>query len=250
MKLRKKKTLYIGHRGSESGKAVENTYLAYLGGAKDRYDGLECDIQITKDNKYVCYHNPNLEEHSRFEITKTIAHYTYDELKEMTLYDVVQNKEVTGKICLFEEYLQVIKDFDIYGIIEIKNCDKFFEDDYFHLRKVVEIIKEKGLEEKVSIISFVMGYLLFLRENYPSLHLELIYDRKVTKEIMDKCFENKLNLDIRFDKCRRKVIKAFHKHDLEVNSWTVNFKILSFLFKLWNIDMITTDCLRKPKRYK
>ncbi len=48
----------IGHRGSAWG--VENTAEAFINGAKEGYDCLETDIKVTKDGKFVCWHDDNL----------------------------------------------------------------------------------------------------------------------------------------------------------------------------------------------
>ena len=48
----------VGHRGSYWG--VENTEEAFINGAKKGYHCLETDIKVTKDGKFVCWHDDNL----------------------------------------------------------------------------------------------------------------------------------------------------------------------------------------------
>jgi glycerophosphoryl diester phosphodiesterase len=49
----------IGHRGA-AGLAPENTILAIETALEHNVDAIECDIQVTKDNKLVLFHDPTL----------------------------------------------------------------------------------------------------------------------------------------------------------------------------------------------
>ena len=50
------KPLFVGHRGCNIG--VENTAEAYRNGVDVYgYDGLECDVRVTKDGFYVISHD-------------------------------------------------------------------------------------------------------------------------------------------------------------------------------------------------
>lgn len=246
-KFRKNKTLYIAHRGSEASIDVENTKRAFLGAVKYHYDGIETDIQVTKDGKFVCYHNSDMLEHSKSTVEGRVGDYSLEKLKEMVLFDTVGKKEVTGEITTFEEYLDVIKESSLIGIIELKKVKEFYDEPNYILQ-IIEMIKEKGLLDKVSIISFEYEFLSIIRNHYSDIHLELVYDKFVKKELITKLVKDKINIDLRFDKVNPFIVRCFHKHKLEFNTWTVNFKIIALLFKLFNVDMITTDRLKKSKR--
>ena len=50
------KPIFAGHRGSYTG--VQNTVEAYRNGVdKYGYSGLECDVRVTADGKYVICHD-------------------------------------------------------------------------------------------------------------------------------------------------------------------------------------------------
>ena len=50
------KPILIGHRGSRTG--VENTEQAFIQGiTKHGCQALECDVKVTSDKKYVCWHD-------------------------------------------------------------------------------------------------------------------------------------------------------------------------------------------------
>ena len=70
----------VGHRGSIWG--VENTSQAFINGAKKGYDYLETDIKVTKDGKFVCWHDDNLTKASG---QPAIASNTLSYLKSLKL---------------------------------------------------------------------------------------------------------------------------------------------------------------------
>lgn len=53
----KARPLIIGHRGA-SGMYPEHTALAYRKAAEQGADYIECDVEVTKDLKLVCSHEP------------------------------------------------------------------------------------------------------------------------------------------------------------------------------------------------
>ena len=57
--LGQKRPLVIAHRGA-SALAPEMTMAAYLQATKDGADGYECDVQLTKDNVPICFHDSTL----------------------------------------------------------------------------------------------------------------------------------------------------------------------------------------------
>ena len=70
------KPLMVGHRGS--GLGVENTKEAFLNGVeKNGYDGLECDVRVTRDGVYVISHDETTE---RVGGNLTVTNATYEEL--------------------------------------------------------------------------------------------------------------------------------------------------------------------------
>ncbi|MDO5634013.1 MAG: glycerophosphodiester phosphodiesterase family protein [Micrococcus sp.] len=52
--------LVIAHRGASAHHA-EHTRAAYLRALDDGADGLECDVQLTRDKEVVCWHDPTVD---------------------------------------------------------------------------------------------------------------------------------------------------------------------------------------------
>lgn len=117
------KTKNIAHRGF-SGKYPENTMLAFEKAVEMGADGIELDVQLTKDKEVVIFHDYTLERMTN----------SKGELKEYTLYELQALTLESGQwIPTLSEYLSWAASKDLFTLIELKSNG----------------VKESGLEEKV-----------------------------------------------------------------------------------------------------
>src|SRR3989304_8286013 len=127
--------MIICHRGIkiENENTLENIIKTKDLTHKDILFGVEFDIQLTKDNKLVCYHDENLLR--LHNIDKRIVDNNYEDLNV--------------KLPFLKDILEKIKDNDNFFIdIELKYYDKLsnenYQDEYCSvLLKEVEQIKKK-----------------------------------------------------------------------------------------------------------
>lgn len=103
---------HYAHRGFHGDKniAPENSMAAFKLAIDNNY-GIEFDIQLTKDNVPVVFHDDNLKRVCG--IDKNVNDYDYEEIKEFTLYD---SKE---KIPHLKDFLALI-DGKVPLIVELK----------------------------------------------------------------------------------------------------------------------------------
>ena len=73
-------THYI-HRGLAKKGFKENTLSAFKYSFKKKY-GIETDLQVTKDNQLICFHDFNLRR--RFNLNKNVKDINYSSLKKMS----------------------------------------------------------------------------------------------------------------------------------------------------------------------
>jgi len=73
-------THYI-HRGLAKKNFKENTLSAFKYSFKKKY-GIESDLQVTKDNQLICFHDFNLRR--RFNLNKNVKDINYSSLKKMS----------------------------------------------------------------------------------------------------------------------------------------------------------------------
>ena len=97
------KPLFVGHRGCNIG--VENTAEAYRNGVDVYgYDGLECDVRVTKDGFYVISHDETTD---RLGGHLTVANATLAELQAEEYTQTRNGVTYTGHICTVAEYLAI-----------------------------------------------------------------------------------------------------------------------------------------------
>lgn len=109
------KTKIFAHRGA-SLEAAENTMPAFQLALDLKADGIELDVQKTKDNQIVVTHDENLKRVTH--VDKKVAESSYLEIKELNAAAFRKNESRTH-IPLLEEVLNLIKNKDILLNIEL-----------------------------------------------------------------------------------------------------------------------------------
>lgn len=146
----KKKPKILAHRGY-SQKFPENTLLAFNKAFENNADGIECDLQKSKDNKFVIIHDDKID---RVTDNKGyVNQLTLKELKSCTIY----KKE---KILELSELLISIPDDKLINI-ELKN-ETLNEND---CPDILRIILKYFKKENLMISSFSDKLLYYFKKN-------------------------------------------------------------------------------------
>lgn len=224
----------FAHRGY-SGKYPENTMIAFKKALECGVDGIELDVQLTKDGEVVIIHDETIDR------TTTgkgfVIDYTYEELEK---FDASFKFKDLGfnKIPTLREYFQLVKDYDIVTNVELKTGIN----EYLGIEeKVWELIKEYNLEEKVIISSFNHFSVMRMKKIAPQLKYGFLSEDwiidagKYTHSHGVQCYHP------RFNNLVPDVIKELKKYNLEINTWTVNLEEdMRYLYSN-NIDVIITN---------
>lgn len=152
-------TLYA-HRGLHSEKIPENSMSAFREAVERGY-GIELDVQLTKDDCIVVFHDDDLKRMCGVE--KYVRELTFDELNSLRLM------ESNEKIPLFADVLNMLSEFENppHLIVEIKNpvsdkiealCDR-----------TVSILKQFYPDEKYCIESFSPLVVAYIKKRYPEI---------------------------------------------------------------------------------
>ncbi|WP_174613671.1 glycerophosphodiester phosphodiesterase [Virgibacillus ihumii] len=141
-------TTIIAHRGA-SRSAPENTMsafeLAYQSGA----EGIETDVQLTKDNVPVIMHDERLKRTTNG--TGYIKDYTLSQLQQLDAGTWFSTKFSGETIISLHELLQWLRNKQLYLNIELKN-NKI---DYKNLENiVVDMISQFQLQNRTTISTF------------------------------------------------------------------------------------------------
>lgn len=203
------------HRGVTS-VAPENSIPAYEEAVRLGYYSAECDIRLTKDNKWVLVHNDDIDR--RFCENGMVKDLTFDEIRSYT-YKNGSNfwKLRDVKVPTLDEFLDVFVGSKTRPQIEIK------ADTYDLLYTVIDAVVAKGLEDSAIIISFDLEQLRRIHEINSNIELWYLIDRIEQKHIDEaKAIGENVWLSPCFDKNDKKSIQLVVDNKIGVSFWTVN----------------------------
>ena len=164
------KPIMIGHRGCRQG--VENTEEAFINGAtKYGFQALECDVKVTSDKKYVCWHDDVI---TKCSPNCTIYTNTLATIQSKTLTQTRSGTTYTGKICTVDRYLEICKTYNVIPVVELKYAVGINGNDMSNFPGLYALIEKHGLVDKTIILTSMTGALTYVRKNYPKLKCQYL----------------------------------------------------------------------------
>jgi glycerophosphoryl diester phosphodiesterase len=164
-----KRTLVWAHRGA-SGYAPENTLVAFQKAIDLNADGIELDVQMTKDGQLVIIHDETVNRVSDGE--GWVKDYTYEEIKKLNV-----NKEFPeyGAVTIptLEEVYHLMQNTGMVINVELKNGIVFYEK---LEEKVMELTEKMGLREQVIYSSFNHYSVMKLKKLDSTVKVGFLYE--------------------------------------------------------------------------
>ncbi len=224
----------IAHRGL-SGLEMENTIPAFEAAGAQSYYGIESDVHVTKDNKFIIVHDDHLNRVAG--VDRKVEESTFEELRAVKLKNLSGAIDENLYLPSLEEYLQICKKHDKQAILELKN--EMAEEQVW---AIAEEVKAVGWFERTTFISFAGENLLRLRARYETADAQYLTEDCTDEEIAFM-IENNLDADLYWRCVTKEKVDKLHKAGLKVNCWTVNSVSCAELMKECGVDMITTNIL-------
>ena len=135
------------HRGA-SGYMPENTLCAFEKAIEMGADGIELDIQLTKDGEIVVIHDETIDRTA--DGKGWVKDYTLEELRQFN-YNKTHPEVEHADIPTMREVFELIKPTNLVINIELKTGIVFYD----RLEeRIVELTKEMGMEDRVIYSSF------------------------------------------------------------------------------------------------
>ena len=238
-------TKNFAHRGF-SGKYPENTMLAFEKAVEIGADGIELDVQLTKDGEVVIIHDETIDRTT--DGHGEVVSFTYEELQKFDASYIYRGKLGFNKIPTLREYFEFVKDKNIITNIELKTS----VNQYVGIeKKVLELIEEFNLQDRIIISSFNHYSVLRMKKLAPKLKYGflteswLINAGEYTKKHSVQCYHPY------FKSLTEENIRELKLHNIEINTYTVNEEkdIKDLIEK--NIDIIIgnfPDLVKKIKK--
>lgn len=225
----------IAHRGL-SGLYMENTLPAFEAAGQRSYYGIETDVHVTKDGKFIVAHDDDLKRIAGLDIV--IEETTYEELRALRFKDMNgKSEEKNLYLPSLNEYIEVCKKYDKQAVLELKNEMKAEE-----VWAIAEAIKAQGWYERTTFISFAGENLLRLRERYADADAQFLAEDSTDEEI-EFMIQNKLDADLCWTHLTKAKVDRLHAAGLKVNCWTVDGRVCATLIKSCGVDFITSNIL-------
>ncbi|MBS6194580.1 MAG: glycerophosphodiester phosphodiesterase [Clostridiales bacterium] len=225
----------FAHRGF-SGMYPENTMLAFQKAYEAGCDGIELDVQLTKDGVVVIMHDEKVDRTTNAK--GYIRDYTYEELCRFDCCGKFPGMFEFQKIPTLREYLEWAKERGVFTNIELKNSVYY----YRHLEeKVMELIREFQMEEKVLLSSFNLVSMLKCRQMMPRIPMGFLMETR-----MDNMGQFAKDNQMEYyhpDKeyLTKEMVEECHRQGIGVNVWTVNRKKRMKQMAEWKVDGIFTN---------
>jgi len=249
----KKKNLIAAHRGY-SQKYPENTLIA-LRSAVDKADLIEFDVQFSKDNIPIIFHDENLSRTSDVEQFEEFLHrkpynicdFNYSELLKLDIGSWFDSKETfdTQRILSLEEVLKCSLKNETYLNIEIKDVSNT-KNSSLVVDEVLFYLKKYDCEKRVLISSFNHEYLREIKKLNSSIETAALAYKFHPENLIEYLKDLKVcSYHIDNETVTKSLVEELNKHNIWVNVYTANLKKRQSELFNWGVKIVFTDRLKK-----
>lgn len=229
------KTKIIGHRGGAKG-FPENTLAAFKKSVELGADGVEFDVQLTKDGEVVVIHDEMIDR--TMTGSGLVKDHTLKELRQMSAGEFFSPEFKAEKIPTLKEVLEIVQDLEVINI-ELKNYLPYIGLE----EKVLDLVDNFEIRDKTIISSFNHYSLQKVKKLQPEIKTGALLMSKIINPA-DYAFKRGFDaLHLHFLTAEQEIINKSHFMGLQLNVYTVNFpeSVVELLEK--EVDMIMTDDL-------
>lgn len=223
--------IIYAHRGA-SAYAPENTKVAFEKAIELKVNGIEIDLQKTKDGKIVIFHDDYIDKKSNG--TGKIEEYTYQELLKLDFGSWFNDKYKNEKIVLFEDFARDYLEKDLTFAIELKvlGIEK----------ETLEIINKYKVHNNIYITSFLYNALENVRKIDSNIKLSWLIEDRISKDNIEKLIRiNGTQICPGASLVSKEDIKIANNNGLGVRLWGINNEeIMKKVYKL-NIEGMTVN---------
>ncbi|GAA6318302.1 MULTISPECIES: glycerophosphodiester phosphodiesterase family protein [Anaerostipes] len=250
-KIKSDSTRFIAHRGL-SAQAPENTRYAFELAAKEGYWGMETDVRMTRDNKFILLHDATLKRMCG--VDKRPEDMDYEDIRTLKItggnnISKYKNIKDATQIASLEEYLKICKKSEKVPLIELKveqkNGEKINMKDE-DMKRVYDEVKSIMGDRPYTFTSFnletVIGmrYLKMKDSDASNVSLRHI----VNSPDLDNLSYYKrrgIQLDCNYKNVSLGTLSDFHSAGLTICAWVIDDKETAWDYIQRDADYITTN---------
>ncbi len=217
------------HRGA-SEYAPENTLSSFYLGLQQGANGIETDVQRTKDGTLALFHDDTLERVTNGK--GRLSEHTLEELKALKVYGN-STVDFFDRIVTVREFLEKFACYDIHFAIELKGEGVEAE--------TLSLIKEYGVIGKTTFTSFNFEYIKKIKEIDPSARVGWLTENPGEQEIEKLLRISGEEMAPKAEYITEDLMNTLRKRGLGVRAWGVsNVPIMKKMCQL-NVDGMTVN---------
>lgn len=167
--------LNFAHRGSLT-EAPENTVSAMKKAIAHGAQGIELDVQLTKDDQLILIHDHHVRRFNKA-VKGNVRDYTLAELKQINIGSSFSEKFAHERLATLEEVLEIIPK-EIQLNIEIKNAPIMYENIEAIL---LACLRHRERTENTIISSFDHQTLVRIQQEEPNIMIGLLLKQQIIK---------------------------------------------------------------------
>lgn len=229
-----KKPKVWAHRGA-SGYAPENTLKAFEMAVELKADGVELDVQLTKDGELVVIHDEKIDRVSNG--SGWVKDYTLKELKVFN-YNKMHPQYEFAEIPTLEEVYTLLKNTGLYINVELKTGVLFYDgiED-----KIIKLSNKMGIEDKILYSSFNHYSLMKIKKLNPNAKIGFLYTDGFINIFEYGKTMGAYAIHPSFNNLKYpQVVEGCKKNGLKINVWNIRDKDIKFCCEK-GIDAIITN---------
>ena len=244
----KKNVKMIAHRGL-SAFETENTNAAFIAAGNRSYFGIETDVHVTKDGKFIITHDDNMKRIAGNDCV--VEETNFDDLRKINLYECnsgVMNGDGTtlkdtkrGDLVppTLDEYISICKKYDKVAVLELKNAMT-----KENVEGIVAVIKDLDYLDGTIFISFCIENLIYIKEIDKNLVCQyLSCDLDDLNKKMPTVLSYGMDLDLGYWILTEELVKEYKSKGLKINVWTPGNPVDGERLANWGVDYITSNIL-------
>lgn len=227
----------VAHRGV-SGLEKENSNAAFIAAGNRSYVGIETDVHVTADGKFVIIHDEETKRVAGEATNVNVEKCNFADLKEIRLIDsALQAPRSDLTLPSLKEYVSICKAYGKIAVLELKN--KMVPE---ALAGIVAEIEEMEYLDGTIFISFSWDNLVEIKKMKPQQKVQFLTGQ-CDDELIDRMAANGFDLDIYYPSVTAELVEKLHQRGLEINCWTCDSiedgeKLVSY-----GVDYISSNIL-------
>lgn len=229
------KPVIIAHRGA-SGRYPENTLEAIRAALRLQADGVEIDVQFSKDRKVMVIHDHTLDRTTNG--TGRVQAYTSMELRRLRVGNRLDSASSQARIPFLHEVLEVMQPTKAALFIELKN---FWTKQPGLEEEVIRLITLYDMRERVIISSFNFDSLLIVKSLAPDVTTGLLYAGPIRQPWTLARQYQADQIHAPADELTTRLIRESHANGFPVYGWTINEPARLRAVMAMGIDGVITD---------